>query len=167
MEPEDWTGWMLYDVEAMTEHYKDLEDGYDDIEDCYIRAKITVIERLRRFKSMEGLCNKDQYYKSVKDCTIRFQLERTILWERGYIYNLGKWRKVASECRGILYDIKRMIEEEFALKYYEKHDWNDPPIPEFRKVQFLKLGNLSVSRISNLIVLDLVVGKIYCYVQRS
>jgi hypothetical protein len=111
IEPENWAGWANYDEEELKFRYEyDEEDNNRELK----LARKQVKEKLKRWKSRENLDKKDPYYLAIVDDVTRYHLERTFLWANGLVCKLDKWWRVASECRGIIYDIGREIKKEFA-----------------------------------------------------
>jgi hypothetical protein len=114
--------------------------------------------KLRRWWSkarIEYCLTKYEYEKYV-DETVRYHIERTILYENGLVQNLKRWRKALSECMDIIKDVEWTVRDEFKRKYLEYDDYNDPPMEKIQPPRYLKLGSHSVLFLSKQIVSDLV-----------
>jgi hypothetical protein len=152
--PKDWTGWMRYDgLDTMA--YMDLEEDILSVARC--KAK----QKLEKYLSRKGEDISKRLKKCLVDDFTRIELERTTLYEEGLVCDLKRWRNSIDKCEGIIRDIRLSIENDLKNKFFEKDDFNDPPIPNSRRTLFLKHRNSLVLLRLMLIVLVLVVGKIY------
>jgi hypothetical protein len=120
---------MNYDKKDLKGHYEDKKLFEFEANDNLYNAKRRVEEMIAKLASREKLNHENPYYKDIFDDFIWIHLERTVLYERGYVCNLKKWRKARCECQDILYHIRCDLEIERRGKFFESPDLNDPPIP--------------------------------------
>jgi hypothetical protein len=69
----------------------------------------------------------DDYFRYAVEESIFYQLERIVLYRKGLVVNLEKWRKARDECR----DIIRAIDNKIFGQY--KDDKNNPPVQRVPK----------------------------------
>jgi hypothetical protein len=121
LEPEEWTGWMKYGELDMIYWYEYDEAILREYHDEYLeRARVEVEEKIKRWWSKEKTrWNKyDNIYEKTVEETIWYHMERTVIYEKGWVCDFKRWRKARSECMSLIIRIEREIRCEFKEKNF-------------------------------------------------
>jgi hypothetical protein len=121
---------MKYSPEDMVAFFEWHVQDNEDWDDYLERAREDVEYKLRKWWSRAKFefGKYSNYYELYVEETLWYHLERNIIYDNGLVCDLKRWRNAKTRCMNILKDIERAIREELKEKYFEKDDFDDPPV---------------------------------------